>query len=131
MRAAPAVLVSLQDLISEGVDQQHATDWLAVRKVKSLPLTQTAWDDTKAEAIKAGLTVPHAIKRAAENSWGGFKASWPDPAEERKRNGGPAPLATVTVPMGHNPADEFHEKMRLADLNKTLPPAGLRERFKI
>ena len=130
-RAAPAVLVSMQDLIAEGVDQQHATDWLTARKAKRLPLTPTAWDDTKAEACKAGLTVAGAIKRAAKNGWAGFKASWPDPAAERPSNGGPAPLATVTVPMGPNPADEFHEKMRLADLNKTLPPAGLRERFKL
>lgn len=75
-RAAPAVLVSVDDLVSEGVDAQHARDWIAARKVKSLPLTPTAWADTKAEAAKAGLTVPDAVRKAASQGWAGFKASW-------------------------------------------------------
>ena len=75
--------MSLQDLVAEGVDRQHATDWLAARKAKRLPLTPTAWSDTKAEATKAGLSPPEAIKRAACNGWAGFKASWPDPGDAR------------------------------------------------
>jgi uncharacterized protein YdaU (DUF1376 family) len=75
-RAAPAVLVSVDDMVAQGVDRQHAVDWMATRKAKGLPLTQTAWDDTQAEAKKAGLTLPQAIKTAAGNAWGGFKASW-------------------------------------------------------
>lgn len=82
-RGAPSALVSLQNLIDEGIDRQHATDWLAARKAKRLPLTPTAWEDTKAEAIKASLTPHDAIARAAKNGWAGFKASWPDPAEAR------------------------------------------------
>lgn len=75
-RAAPAVLVSVDDLVAEGVGRQHATDWLAARKVKSLPLTPTAWADTKAEAQKAGMAVPEAVRKAAAQGWAGFKASW-------------------------------------------------------
>ena len=75
-RAAPAVLVSVDDMVAEGVDRQHAIDWMANRKAKGLPLTPTAWADTQAEAAKAGLTLPQAIKTAAGNAWGGFKASW-------------------------------------------------------
>jgi uncharacterized protein YdaU (DUF1376 family) len=75
-RAAAAQLVSLDDLVAEGVDRQHAVDWLATRKVKALPLTPTAWADTKAEAVKAGLTAAEAVALSARQSWAGFKASW-------------------------------------------------------
>jgi uncharacterized protein YdaU (DUF1376 family) len=89
-RAAAAQLVSLDDLMAEGVDRQHAVDWLAVRSRKSLPLTRTAWTDTKAEAVKAGLTPPAAVAMAAAQSWGGFKASWVGRDESRR---GAAPTA--------------------------------------
>lgn len=75
-RAAAAQLVSVDAMVAEGVNSQHAADWLAARKVKDLPLTQTAWQLTKDEASKAGLTPAEAIKTAAGNSWAGFKASW-------------------------------------------------------
>lgn len=75
-RAAAARLVSVSDLVAEGVEQQCAEDWLAARKAKTLPLTVTAWEQTKAEAAKAGLTICAAIRTAAGNGWAGFKASW-------------------------------------------------------
>lgn len=85
-RAAPAVLVSLSDLVADGVEEQHATDWLVARKAKDLPLTPTAWEQTKAEAVKAGMTPAEAIKAAAGNGWAGFKAAW---LHEPARNGPP------------------------------------------
>lgn len=75
-RAAAVQLVSLDDLVGEGVDRQHATDWLVARKTKDLPLTPTAWEQTKGEAVKAGMTPAEAIKTAAGNAWAGFKAQW-------------------------------------------------------
>lgn len=79
-RAAPAVLVSVDDMVSEGVDRQHATDWLLNRKTKGLaPLTPSIWGETKGEASKAGLSVAAAIKAAAGEGWGGFKAKWMQP----------------------------------------------------
>jgi uncharacterized protein YdaU (DUF1376 family) len=83
-RAAPAVLVSLPELVADGVEEQHATDWLVSRKSKGLPLTPTAWADVKAEAIKARMTPGEAVKAAACNGWGGFKAAW---MQEPARNG--------------------------------------------
>jgi hypothetical protein len=75
-RAAASLLVSIDDLVSEGVDKQSAADWLCARKAKGLPLTPTAWQQAKDEAKKAGMTVAEAIKTAAGNGWAGFKASW-------------------------------------------------------
>jgi len=77
-RGAAGRLVSVDDLIAEGVDAQSATDWLTNRKVKDLPLTPTALKVVKAEALKAGMSLPEAIRTAAGNSWGGFRASWLD-----------------------------------------------------
>lgn len=64
------------DLINLGVNEQLAKDWLAVRKQKKSPLTETAMAATKREAEKAGLSVPEAIQIATENGWAGFKAEW-------------------------------------------------------
>jgi hypothetical protein len=73
---APAPPLKAKDLIAEGVEPQKAADWLALRKAKRLPLTPTAWDDTKAEGIKAGLTPPQTVAKAVANNWAGFKAAW-------------------------------------------------------
>lgn len=74
--APPAPPLKAQDLIAEGVDPQKAADWLALRKAKRLPLTPTAWGDTKAEGLKAGLTPPDTVAKAVANNWAGFKAAW-------------------------------------------------------
>jgi hypothetical protein len=63
-------------LVAEGVDPQAAADWMALRKAKRLPLTPTAWADTKAEGEKAGLTPPQTVAKAVANNWAGFKAAW-------------------------------------------------------
>ena len=68
--------LGLKDLISLGVTEQIAKDWLEVRKMKRAPLTQTALDAIIKEAEKARLTLNDAIKSCVENSWQGFKADW-------------------------------------------------------
>ncbi|KAF1049709.1 hypothetical protein [Xylophilus sp.] len=68
--------LGVRDLVAEGVERQHAEDWLKVRTAKRAPLTPTAWDDVKAEAAKAGITPADAVKVSATNSWQGFKATW-------------------------------------------------------
>ena len=75
-RAAQPQTVTAADMEAEGVSRQHAVDWLAVRKAKNLPLTPTAWADTKSEAEKAHMTIGEAIKASAAHGWGGFRASW-------------------------------------------------------
>lgn len=74
------------DLVSMGVDENHANDWLAVRKQKKAPLTETALNGVIAEAQKAGKTLPEAIQICAENSWQGFKASWLPKADQQSRH---------------------------------------------
>ncbi|MFM0484191.1 hypothetical protein PQQ81_26935 [Paraburkholderia strydomiana] len=64
------------ELVAEGVDREHAIDWLAVRRRKRMPLTPSVWEKTKREAAKAGLTPAQVVQRCAETSWGGFEASY-------------------------------------------------------
>ncbi len=80
-RAESAETLSLGDLVSEGVDQQHGKDWLAVRAKKRAPLTQTAWEGLKDEALKAGITPARAVQICAEKSWQGFDSTWDWPGK--------------------------------------------------
>ncbi len=47
--------LGLKDLISLGVTEQTAMDWLEVRKMKRAPLTQTALDAIIKEAEKSTI----------------------------------------------------------------------------
>lgn len=115
-RAAPAVLVSVDNLVEEGVDRQHATDWLVARKSKGLPLTPTAWKETKAESLKAGLAVGEAIRVAAANGWAGFKASWMDQARGQ---------VAVTVPSTDKRGETFLADQDARKKAATKPPAEI------
>jgi hypothetical protein len=70
------VPLKAKDLQAQGIDPQHAADWLTLRKAKRLPLTPTAWADTVAEGQKAGLSPAQTVAKAVRNNWAGFKASW-------------------------------------------------------
>lgn len=68
--------VGLKDLIALGVEQQTASDWLEVRRLKRAALTQTVINLLINESAKAGISVNDAVRICAENSWQGFKADW-------------------------------------------------------
>jgi len=63
-------------LMSMGVDEQLAKDWLKTRKEKKLAPTQTAFNSVEREAKKAGISFNDAVAIAAEEGWGGFKVKW-------------------------------------------------------
>jgi hypothetical protein len=63
-------------LLERNVKEQHADDWLKVRKEKKLKPTKTALESVVREAVKAKLSLPEAIEKCCVESWGGFKASW-------------------------------------------------------
>lgn len=72
----PKTISPLEILLSLGVEEQAAKDWLTVRKAKRAPLTETALDELKLEAGKAGITVGQAVEICAKKSWQGFNAGW-------------------------------------------------------
>ena len=63
-------------LISLNVEKKIAKDWLTIRKAKRAPLTETALDELKREAEKAGISPADAIFICAKKSWQNFNASW-------------------------------------------------------
>ena len=125
-RAAPAALVSVSDLVAEGVDKQHATDWMVSRKAKGLPLTPTAWAGIKSEAIMACMTPGEAINAAAGNGWAGFKAAWMmiAPAILPPQRG-PAAPNTTTPCASDDHAEELLRQHNERKANATKPPAAL------
>lgn len=60
----------------ETVSQQVWSDFIALRKKKSAPLTETAWQQIQKEADKAGWPIDDALKESCARGWQGFKADW-------------------------------------------------------
>jgi hypothetical protein len=73
--ASPLTL-TVSDLISEGVKENHAREWFEVRKKHKAPLTQTAWNQHKAECLKAGITPGQGVQICAAATWRGFDHTW-------------------------------------------------------
>lgn len=65
-----------ESLISLGGEKQLVSDWIAVRKLKKLTNTLTAFENFKIEVSKSNKTINEVLKECVVNSWGGFKAEW-------------------------------------------------------
>lgn len=83
----PSPTLGVDFLLTEGVSETAARDWLAVRAKKRAPLTETAWRGIVREAQRAGITPAKAVEIAAEKGWQGFEAAW---IAERRANGAAA-----------------------------------------
>lgn len=59
-----------------GVSAKVIADFKKLRKAKKSPITETAVDGIKREAVKAGLSLENALKTCCERGWVGFKAEW-------------------------------------------------------
>lgn len=61
------------------IPDQLLTDWLALRKTKRAPVSQTVWDSLNAELAKCaelGIGAETAMTEALSAGWQGFKAPW-------------------------------------------------------
>lgn len=67
-------IVSLEDLITMGVDEEAAACWFASRGKNKL--TTMALKRVISEADKLGWTLAKAVECSAEHGWIGFKAEW-------------------------------------------------------
>ena len=65
----------------QDVSEQVWNDYLAVRKAKRSPLTETALKTIEKEASNAGWSVEKALSECAARGWIGFKAEWVDKAK--------------------------------------------------
>lgn len=58
------------------IDPQIAEDWQKLRKAKKAPITATAVDGIRAQALKAGLSLGEALAICCRRGWASFDASW-------------------------------------------------------
>ncbi|UZA09706.1 replication protein [Moraxella bovis] len=75
--------ITADELVSLGVDEQVANDYLATRKTK---LTQTALSGIAKQATLAGVSLAKAIEFACEMGWQSFKADWYQNAQTKFGN---------------------------------------------
>ena len=69
-------LIAPDDIFPEIQNRQIITDWLAIRKAKSAPVTKIALEGIEREARKAKMSLDDALRMCCENNWSGFRASW-------------------------------------------------------
>jgi hypothetical protein len=72
-------------LVSMGINESLAKDWISVRNKKKLATTQTALDKIKSHAEKHNYTFEQAVKLACENGWAGFNVKWLDELEPKSQ----------------------------------------------
>jgi uncharacterized protein YdaU (DUF1376 family) len=80
-------------LVSIGVDDSIASDWIQSRKALKASPTLTAIDGIAKEAARAGISLADALSTCCQRGWRGFKAEWiaedkkqPSFAEQREIN---------------------------------------------
>jgi len=66
------------------VSEQVWNDFLALRKAKRAPLSQTALAGILSEADKAMMTLEDALTECVTRGWQGFKAEWMKPKTTTK-----------------------------------------------
>lgn len=69
-------------------------DFLAVRKAKRSPLTDTAVAGIRREAGKAGLSLQAALIECCARGWQGFRAEWMEPKQTANARASPERPAT-------------------------------------
>lgn len=72
----PKTEYDAKDLVSVGVEESVARDFLINRSKQKAPLTETALKAIVREAEKAGLTLSQAIQVTTERGWRSFKAEY-------------------------------------------------------
>ncbi len=80
-RAVPALA------LPDGVSPQTWSDWLALRKTKKAPVTETVLTEAKREADKAGMPLERFLTIWCARGSQGLQAEWLKPDERR---GGPS-----------------------------------------
>lgn len=79
-----------------GVDPKVIRDFVAIRKAKKAPITETAVAGIKREADKAGMTLGDALAMCCERGWSGFKADWAG-VQHKPKASEPAALPRLTA----------------------------------
>lgn len=114
---------SVEALKYHGVDESLAAEWIAFRKAKRAPVSQSVVDRFHAEAAKARLTMTEALKTAMARGWTGFEADW---VAAPNRFGAPREdIARITVP-GSTEEDPALRKIRDDEAKAVPMPDAIR-----
>jgi len=109
---------AVRHLMSLGVVEQIARDWVKQRKTKP---TLTAIDGIQREAQKAGVSMNQALTIACTRGWQSFKADWIKDDKAKQLSGQQSAWLTITgQTLSHE--DDYHGRTIEAD---PLPPALL------
>ncbi len=87
-------------LVSLGVDEQIASDWITLRRAKKAPPTLRAIAGIANEAIRAGRPLPDVLEVCCNRGWTGFKAEWitkDQPMPTRPINGRQAAISNYAA----------------------------------
>ena len=94
-------------------------DWLALRKAKRAPVTETALAGIRREAEKAGMTMQAALETCCQRGWTGFKAEW---VADQRQAQTPSPAASSIAS-----ADAELQRAREQAARAVPPPAAVLE----
>jgi hypothetical protein len=100
------------------VDQQVWDDWLALRKSKRAPVTQTAINGARSEAAKAGMTFEGFLRVWCRRGSQGLEAAWLKPEERAAQT---ANTSGASIAAAQQWASEFER----AKMEAKPPPASL------
>lgn len=109
-----------------GVGETLAGEWLAFRRAKRAPVSQTVIDVFHAEAGRARLTMAEVLSVSISRGWTGFKAEWV--AKDPPRFASREDVARMTVP-GSDEEDPALRKMREDDAKTAPMPAAIRDKL--
>jgi hypothetical protein len=87
--SSPPVFSFLNSLISLGVEDQTAKDWMKVRKERKATNTETALKAFLTSVEKSDKSVNEVVKICAENSWKGFNKDWLNNSQPNQKNNVP------------------------------------------
>ena len=111
------------------VGLQEWEDWLALRKAKKAPVTETVLKSARKEAEKAGITLNAFLTIWCARGSQGLQADWLKTNERQSFAQQAADVARTTVPAQHTGPDPVLLKIE-ADRQKAAPmPAHIREQI--
>jgi hypothetical protein len=62
--------------MEDGLTEETANEFLALRRKKGSPLTPRAWKGIQEQAAKAGWSNEDAVAKCLARGWTGFEAEW-------------------------------------------------------
>jgi hypothetical protein len=120
---SPAAL-TLDDLESEGVSREAASEWIAVRKrKKGGPVTPLAWSGFKSQVDKAGWSLEAAVRKCIERSWISFEAAW---VAEGKPGANSAPGGHTVPSRAADETARYLAERREQEQHATPPPPHIK-----